>query len=84
MDYRTMPTPVEQAVYLSVLPTGSLVTPHEAQQLRDAAVAERGFEGLRVAHLTACLRNAALMPDGHAERGQWARAIAALTEPSTI
>ena len=83
-DYRTLPTPVEQAVYLSELPTGDLVTPYEAQQLRDAAVRELGLEGLRVAHLVASLRNAALMPDGHTERAAWARAVANLTEPNTI
>lgn len=83
-DYRDLPTPVEQAVYLCEHPTGTLITPYEAQRLRDLTVAGLGFEGLRIKHLIACFRNAAFMPDGHTERAQWARAIALMTEPTTI
>lgn len=66
-DYRDLPTPVEQAVYLCEHPTGTLITPHEAQRLRDAAVREIGFEDLRQRHLIACLRNGTPMSDqiGH-------------------
>ncbi|MFM9452517.1 hypothetical protein [Streptomyces europaeiscabiei] len=73
--------PAGQAVYLSDLPTGSLVTPHDAVQMRQTAVAELGFDGLRRAHLIAALRNAALIPDGHNDRHTWARTAALFADP---
>ena len=73
-------TPAGQAIYLSVLPTGSLVTPHDAQQLRAAAVADLGWDGLRRAQFIAALRNASLMPEGHGERHRWAHAAALVAD----
>ena len=81
MDLDTTLTPGGQAVYLSELPTGSLVTPHDVITLRTAAVAELGWDGLRRAQLIAALRNAALMPEGHGERHQWARTAALFADP---
>ncbi|MFC7261463.1 hypothetical protein [Streptomyces lutosisoli] len=74
-------TPGGQAVYLSELPTGSLVTPADAQGIRAAAVASLGWEGLRRAHLIAALRNSALMPDGHCDRHEWADSAARWVDP---
>ncbi|MEU3990154.1 hypothetical protein AB0F24_17555 [Streptomyces platensis] len=69
-------TPAGQAIYLSDLPTGSLVTPHDAEALRAAAVAEYGWDGLRRAQFIAAVRNAVLIPDGHCDRHEWAHAAA--------
>ncbi|MBI0296311.1 hypothetical protein JBE04_18030 [Streptomyces sp. PRKS01-29] len=77
-------TPAGQAVYLSTLPTGSLVTPHDAQAIRAAAVAEMGWEGLRRAQLIAAFRNAALMPEAHLARHQWAHTAALFASPEGI
>lgn len=74
-------TPAGQAIYLSELPTGSLVTPYDAQTFREEAVARFGFEGLRVAQYIATLRNVASMPDGHCDRHDWARAAALFADP---
>lgn len=77
-------TPAGQAIYLSNLPTGALVTPHDAQTMRAAAVADLGWDGLRSAQFIAALRNAALMPDGHSDRHQWAAACAHFADPSGL
>lgn len=77
-------TPGGQAVYLSELPTGALVTPHDVQTLRDQAVATYGWNKLRRAHLLAALRNAALMPEGHEARHKWAHAAALLADPEGL
>ncbi|MGW1290999.1 hypothetical protein ACWD4N_47550 [Streptomyces sp. NPDC002586] len=69
-------TPAAQAIYLSELPTGSLLTPHDTGQIRTTAVAELGFKGLR--------RNqhiAALIPQDHQHRHTWARAAALFADP---
>jgi hypothetical protein len=77
-------TPAGQAIYLSELPTGSLVTPHDAVQMRQTAVAELGFDGLRRAQLIAASRNAVLIPDGHGDRHQWARTAALFADPQGL
>jgi len=77
-------TPAGQAIYLSDLPTGALVTPHDAQALRDAAVADLGWDGLRRAQFIAAFRNAVLMPDGHADRHQWADTAALFANPEGV
>lgn len=77
-------TPGGQAIYLSELPTGSLVTPYDAEQIRAAAVAELGWDGLRRAQLLAACRNAALMPDEHCDRHQWAHAAALFASPEGL
>jgi hypothetical protein len=77
-------TPAGQAIYLSELPTGSLVTPHDAVQMRQTAVAELGFDGLRRAQLIAAFRNAVLIPDGHGDRHQWARTAALFADPQGL
>lgn len=81
MSYGLGLTPTGQAIYLSELPTGALVTPYEAQALRDTAVAEHGYDGLRIAQTVAALSNASLIPEGHADRWQWADAAARMIDP---
>jgi hypothetical protein len=61
-------TPAGQAIYLSELPTGSLVTPHDDVQVRQTTVAELCFDGLRRAQFAAAFRNAILIPEGHGDR----------------
>lgn len=77
-------TPAGQAVYLSQLPTGGLITPHDVRLIREEAVAELGFDGLRRAQMIAALRNAVLIPDGHNERHQWARTTALFADPEGL
>lgn len=77
-------TPAGQAIYLSELPTGSLVTPHDAQAMRAAAVAELGFDGLRRAQFIAAFRNATVMPDGHGDRHHWAHTAALFANPEGL
>ncbi len=84
MDMDTTLTPAGQAIYLSELPTGSLVTPYDAQQIRAQAVAEYGWDGLRRAQLIAAFRNAALMPEGHGDRHEWARQAALFADPQGL
>lgn len=84
MDLDTTLTPAGQAIYLSELPTGALVTPHDVQTMRTEAVAELGFNGLRQAQLIAALRNATLMPDGHGDRHHWARTAALFANPEGL
>lgn len=84
MDLDTTLTPAGQAIYLSELPTGSLVTPHDVQAMRKAAVAELGFDGLRRAQLIAAFRNATVMPDGHGDRHHWARTAALFADPEGL
>jgi hypothetical protein len=77
-------TPAGQAIYLSELPTGSLVTPHDAVQVRQTTVAELGFDGLRRAQFAAAFRNAILIPEGHGDRHEWARAAALFADPEGL
>lgn len=77
-------TPAGQAIYLSELPTCSLITPHDVHLMREEAVAELGFDGLRRAQLIAALRNAVLIPDGHDERHHWAYMIALFADPEGL
>jgi hypothetical protein len=77
-------TPAGQAIYLSELPTGDLITPHDVRIMREEAVAELGFDGLRRAQLIAALRNAALIPDGHDQRHRWARTAALFADPEGL
>lgn len=77
-------TPAGQAIYLSELPTGSLITPHDVGAFREAAVAELGFDGLRRAQLIAAIRNALLMPDGHGDRHHWAHTTALFANPEGL
>ncbi|MEW2187796.1 hypothetical protein AB0900_31395 [Streptomyces cellulosae] len=84
MNLDTTLTPGGQAVYLSELPTGSLVTPHDVVTLRQKAVAELGWEGLRRAQFIAALRNASLIPEGHGDRHEWARTAALFADPEGL
>lgn len=77
-------TPAGQAIYLSELPTGSLITPHDVQAMRKTAVTELGFDGLRRAQLIASIRNATLMPDGHGDRHMWAHTAALFANPEGL
>ena len=77
-------TPAGQAIYLSELPTGSLITPHDVAAFRKAAVAELGFDGLRRAQLIAAIRNAVLIPDGHGDRHHWAHTAALFANPEGL
>lgn len=69
-------TPAGQAVYLCALPTGALITPDWTATLRNEAVKRHGFEKLRIAWTKKALQAAAIDPDGHTARMQWAAAAA--------
>ncbi|KPC69085.1 hypothetical protein KVH31_34820 [Streptomyces olivaceus] len=77
-------TPAGQALYLSELPTDDLVTPHDVRLIRDQAVTELGFDGLRRAQLIAALRNAVLISDGHDARHHWARTTTRFADPEGL
>lgn len=77
-------TPAGQAIYLSELPTGSLVTPYDAVEIRRTAVTELGFDGLRRAQFIAACRNAAVIPDGHCDRHEWAHTAALFADPEGL
>lgn len=77
-------TPAGQAIYLSELPTGDLITPHDVHLMRAKAVTELGYDGLRRAQLIAALRNTALIPDGHDQRHHWARTTALFADPQGL
>ncbi|MFJ1744345.1 hypothetical protein ACIOG4_37565 [Streptomyces microflavus] len=71
------------ALYLSMRETGTLVTPHEAQQEHDGAVGRFGSERrLRAEACKRALFSAAAEPDAYVQRCDWARAAADfVTEP---
>lgn len=52
--------------------------------MRVQAVDELGFDGLRRAQLVAAFRNAALIPEGHGDRHEWARTAALFADPEGL
>jgi hypothetical protein len=77
-------TPAGQAIYISELPTGDLITPHDVRLIREEAVAEYGFTGLQQAQFGAAIRNVQHMPDGHRERHIWAHTTALFADPEGL
>lgn len=70
------------ALYLSMRETGTLVTPHEAQEEHAGALRRFGSDGLRAEAFKGAWFSSVTEPDAYVQRCDWARAAAAfVTEP---